>query len=336
MAFVPVTALSIALVASALCGALALPLVLAQGVRMQKRMRLQTRVASGEGTEQTFLAALLRRGIPPLRALARLLLRLRWLRAKCVLCRRALITKGYVADGADAYEAELLVCELLCGAFVSLGLLTWLLTAMPLVALVAPVLFVALMFTRAQKLLERWERRLVEQIPEALRSLGICFTAGYSLQQAFEQVAQDTPEPLGAELMLVSSDICAGKGVEDALAALELRTEAADLRFAIVSLEIQHRTGGSLQELLESAADAALASADLRRQLAVQTAQARLSARIVTVLPLVLVVILSVALEGYLQSFFDSSQGLAILLTALGMEAAGIFAVRRILGVDLG
>jgi tight adherence protein B len=212
----------------------------------------------------------------------------------------------------------------------------FLLTGMLVVAFCGAVLMVVWLFGKAGKVLERWEGRLVEQIPDALRSLGICVNAGYSLQQAFEQTAQDTPEPLGAELRQASFDVCAGRSIEEALAALEKRTKAADLRFVIVALEIQHRTGGSLQELLENAADAVLASADLRRQLAIQTAQARLSAKVITILPLVLVAALSLAMEGYLQTFFSSPEGLAILFVALGMEAVGILAVRRILGVDLG
>jgi Flp pilus assembly protein TadB len=41
-------------------------------------------------------------------------------------------------------------------------------------------------------------------------------------------------------------------------------------------------------------------------------------------------------MEGYLQTFFSSPEGLAILLVALGMEAIGVIIIRRILGVDLG
>jgi tight adherence protein B len=68
----------------------------------------------------------------------------------------------------------------------------------------------------------------------------------------------------------------------------------------------------------------------------VQTSQARLSARVVTLLPLVLVAILSLAMEGYLQTFFSSAEGLTVLFVALAMEFAGVLLIRRILGVDLG
>jgi tight adherence protein B len=330
MALVSAGILTVAVAAAALGGALALPALLGKGIQALHRLRLREHLAdAGEGNA-AFLAGLCQRGVILLRPLSRLLLHIPWLQVSCERCARALTISGYGAVEAGR------ACELLLAGCGLLGLLVLLLTGMPVTALCFVALALALAFGKAQKLLGSWGERLVEQIPDALRSLGICFNAGYSLQQAFEQVASDTPDPLGAELKQASFDIRAGRSIGEALSALEGRTRASDFRFAIVALEIQHRTGGSLQDLLENAADAVLASADLYRQLAVQTAQARLSAKVVTILPLALVAVLSLAMEGYLQSFFSSSEGLAILCAALGMEALGIVAIRRILGVDLG
>jgi tight adherence protein B len=329
MALVTTIALSLAIITTAVGAALALPVAFAQGFQALHRSRLQARVIGAEGSEGGLLVSLGRKGVFHLRPFSRLLLRVPWVAKRCDLCLKALSIRGVVMGANE-------VCECMMALFGMAAIVVFLLTGMLVVALCGAALLAAYLFGKAGKELERWEGRLVEEIPDALRSLGICFNAGYSLQQAFEQTAQDTPEPLGTELRQASFDVCAGRSVEEALAALEKRTKAADLRFVIVALEIQHRTGGSLQELLENAADAVLASADLRRQLAIQTAQARLSARVITILPLILVAVLSLAMEGYLQSFFTSSEGLVILFVALGMEAAGVFAVRRILGVDLG
>ena len=40
-------------------------------------------------------------------------------------------------------------------------------------------------------------------------------------------------------------------------------------------------------------------------------------------------------MPGYLSMFFSSTEGLSILLLALGMEAVGILMIRKILGIDL-
>lgn len=329
MASVSVMLVAVAVLGAGLCGGLVLPMLLSRGLQSANRSRVQAKVVGGAGDKEALLAGLYRNGIVVLRPLAGLLLRIPWLHAQCELCVRALAIKGQ-----RAYPSA--VCETLLAGGALAALVGLLFTGNLFIALCLVLVVGGFAFSKAKKSLSLWEDKLIEQIPDALRSFGICFNAGFSLQQAFEQAALDTPAPLGIELRQASYDVNAGRSIEEALAALETRTQASDLRFAMVALEIQHRTGGSLQELLENAADAVVASCDLRRQLGVQTAQARLSAKVVTILPLVLVAVLSLAMDGYLNTFFSSSAGLAILIIALGMEAIGVLSIRKILGVDLG
>jgi len=312
-----------------LFGALFFPVAVTQIVRIYNRLRLQARIVGRKEEKYSFRAGLLRYGVSYARPITSLLMRNLWFRGKCEQCVSVLTIKGYEANSQS-------VCELLVALSFLVALLVFLLGGTLVTAILMPALSVFLVFGRVNKIQRQWEDKLINQIPDTLRSFGICFSAGYSLQQAFEQTARDTPDPLGRELKQASYDVNAGRSIKEALSALESRVQATDLRFALVALEIQHRTGGGLQELLENAAESVVASHDLRRQLAVQTSQAQLSAKVVTILPLVLVVALSLTMEGYLQRFFSSSEGLAILFLALGMEAIGVLIIRRILGVELG
>ena len=334
MEAVPVICLTLAVVGAAACGALAIPLLFSHGsaavYRTRRQSRLQGRPDDGGKADnrQALFVGLLRNGIQALRPLSNLLLNSRWLSVSLDCFVSALGIKGFVSSPGA-------VCELIALASPLAVLIIFLVTGQLAVAICCVIVALVFAYGKAHKICEKWGEKMIEQIPDALRSLGICFNAGYSLQQAMEQTAQDTAEPLGKELQQASNDVKAGRGIEEALSALEQRTQLADLRFAIVALEIQHKTGGSLQHLLENAADAVTASADLRRQLLVQTAQARLSSKVVTILPLALVALLSLAMPGYLSMFFSSTEGLSILLLALGMEAAGILMIRKILGINL-
>jgi tight adherence protein B len=310
------------------CGAFGLPALLSFVTQASNRARLKGRVAGYEADKDGIVSALLRNGVVVLRPLSRLLLAAGACNKICGDFVKALSDKGRAASAETVLELAVVALVLI---FSSVFLLTGAIT----VAVIAVVLAAFVAKGKSQKALAQRESRLVEQIPDVLRALGICFSAGFSLQQAFEQVANDTEQPLGDELKQTSYDINAGKSVEEALSDLEARTNAEDLSFAIIALEIQHRTGGSLHDLLENAADAVVSSADLRRQLGVQTAQARMSAKVVTLLPLVLVAALSLAMDGYLSMFFSSTEGLMILVVAIGMEIIGITMIRKILGVGL-
>ena len=50
----------------------------------------------------------------------------------------------------------------------------------------------------------------------------------------------------------------------------------------------------------------------------------------------VLIAVFSLVSEGFLDPFFASPMGMALLAIALGMQAAGIVAVRRMLAVEVG
>lgn len=231
--------------------------------------------------------------------------------------------------------APCIVCELLLLCLLISFLLGTFVSASVVVGAGLAIVTIWLILAQASKVIHRWEVRFREQIPDALRSIGVCFSAGFSLQQALEQTARDIADPLGREFVQVTADIRAGRSLEEALRDLEQRTNVAELRFVSVALEIQHHTGGSLQQLLDNAAASILSSFDLHRSLAVQTAQARMSAKVVTLMPLVLVLVLSLMMEGYIQSFFSSPAGLLVFFSALAMEASGILVIRRILGLKL-
>ena len=72
----------------------------------------------------------------------------------------------------------------------------------------------------------------------------------------------------------------------------------------------------------------------LRRSLRVQTAQAKLSARVVAIMPFLLVAAFSLASPDFLSPFFASPLGIGLLTLAIVMQVAGIILVRRALAVD--
>ena len=289
----------LALGLGAVGGALLLPEVLAGASRLLHRAELRARVVAprtGQPTVghvllpgvqttkplqgrkpgefvlallRTLSADVLRNGIPGLRVVSRQLLRLPAL-------QKSLRELLLVAQAGGRHASEETVCEALLAVALASGVLGVVLSGQFVVGLCLAGASVWLISTQAGKRLARREEQLREQIPDALRMIGLCFAAGYSLQQAFEQAADDTPEPLQSELAQTSFDLQAGRSSEEGLDALKRRTQAADLEFVTVALEVQHKTGGSMQEILENAAASIVAGFELRRSLAVQTAQARM------------------------------------------------------------
>lgn len=173
-----------------------------------------------------------------------------------------------------------------------------------------------------------------DSIPDALESMGACFGSGFTLLQTFSQVAREVPGPLGQTFSRCAHVLETGGSAEEALVELREGTYAEELAFVAVALDVQHQSGGAMRQVLAAAADAVKGTLALRRALRVQTAQARLSARVVAVMPFVLVAAFSLVSPDFLMPFFSSPLGYALLALALVMQAAGIALVHRALDVE--
>ena len=183
---------------------------------------------------------------------------------------------------------------------------------------------------------ERCQAAMKEQVPEALRAMGVCFGAGLSLMQTFQQVAREMRDPMRSVFARAARTMEAGRGASEALAAIREGASIPEMSFVAVALDVQHQAGGSMARVLDAAREAVEGELELARSLRVQTAQAKLSARIVSVMPLALVALFSLMSEGFLTPFFSSAEGFALLIIALAMQVAGVLAVRRTLRVETG
>lgn len=182
---------------------------------------------------------------------------------------------------------------------------------------------------------DRRREALREAVPDALRSMSVCFQSGLSLMQTLQQTAAETKEPLSTLFEQAAHRLEVGGGADEALSVLRGSASVPELAFAAVALDVQHQAGGSMKRVLDAARDSVESQNELRRSLRVQTAQAKLSARVVSVMPFVLIALFSLVSEGFLEPFFQSALGLAVLGLALGMQAAGIAMVRRMLKVEV-
>ena len=180
---------------------------------------------------------------------------------------------------------------------------------------------------------EKRREEMREGIPEALQSMKACFQTGYSLSQTICEVERGCSGALKGLFSKVSGVLDTGGSADAALSELKRGSAEAELIFLATALDIQHRTGSSMLQILEATRQSVSDELELKRSLRTQTAQAKLSAQIVTVMPFALIGLFSLVSPGFLGPFFESPMGLALLAVALGMQASGIVLVRKMLKV---
>ena len=291
-----------------------------------ERIRRQSKVQAAVGGNAAYLKRVLANGYPQLRAISDVMLE--W----TVMANWADQVCWWLGEkGFDAKPCCLL--ELCLAAGGSGGLATWVFLGSALPGVACAVSTFAILVVLASRLRTQRREGMREEVPDVLHAMSACFKAGFSLQQTFHHLAKEVRGPLRDCFSRAASSLDLGYPTETVLDTLRRDADVPEMAFVCVALEVQHQAGGSMQHILNSAKETVATELSLHRSLRVQTAQAKLSAQIVTVMPFVLVALISMMSQDFLAPFFSSFTGVMMLLVALGMQVAGIAMARRMLHV---
>lgn len=302
--------------------------MLALSIMATLRRRRVAMAAQGDSLSVSgLLAWRLRNGFAPALSLARFLLRFKHVRETVDEAVITCAEHGF----ATGREPLLTVALVWTGA---LALALGLVTGSPIAPFATLTCVGAIAFVLAGNARDKRQESIREAVPEALESMAACLGSGFTLMQTFRQVSEDVRGPLGETFSRSAHTLEMGGSAERALAELRQGAHASELAFVAVALDVQHQSGGAMRQVLDAANDTVKGELALRRTLRVQTAQAKLSARVVVVMPFVLVAAFSLASPDFLMPFFSSVYGYALLALAIIMQVAGILLVRRALAVD--
>lgn len=270
-----------------------------------------------------------RNGFACLRPLAQMLLKNGRFKAAVSRTTTLLQSRGFVTTEVNLVSlgiaADLFVCvvctlvtgSVLCGIAVTLGASGLCLGAL-------------------KNEQDRQRVKLRETVPDALRSMSVCFNSGLSLLQTLQQVSRELPDPLSALFRNAAQNMETGSSASEALRVFRDDRHVPELSFVAVALDVQHQSGGSMGHVLDAARESVEGELELMRSLRIQTAQAKLSARIVTLMPFVLIALFSLISEDFLLPFFSSFEGLLLLGVALAMQIVGVSIVRAMLKIEVG
>lgn len=219
---------------------------------------------------------------------------------------------------AAVVVAVLLVVRVPAGVSVAAGL----------VALAGPRLLVRWLRTR-------WQRRLAQQLPDALALWAGLLRAGQSSQQALAQVAERQGAPLGDELRFVLGQLRMGVALEEAFGSLRRRAGIQDLRLLSTLLATQRELGGNLAESLQRLADLVRGRLLMEARIDSLTAQGRIQGVVVGTLPLLLLAVLYVMEREAMQVLHTTWQGWTALGAIAALELLGFVLIRRIVRIEI-
>jgi tight adherence protein B len=220
----------------------------------------------------------------------------------------------------------------LCMMVVVLGLLLQmnllLLLVLAIVIARMPLLWLS---RKANKRRKAFEKKL----PETLDYISRAMRAGHGLTSAIGMVGKEFADPIGQEFKTVFDEISFGISFKEAIGQLADRIQSNDINFFVISLMIQHETGGNLTELLDGLASTVRERVKLRGKVRTLASEGRASAWVLGSIPFALAGILSLISPGYMSVLWTTPQGQKLILIAGGLMAVGFFLLNRIVQIKV-
>jgi len=172
-------------------------------------------------------------------------------------------------------------------------------------------------------------QQMEEQLPEVLDMLARSLKAGHAFTGGLQMISQEFSDPAGTEFRKTLDEINFGIAYEDALKNMVARMDSDDLKLFVISVIIQRESGGNLAEILENIARLIRARFVLKGQIKTLSAEARLSAVILTGLPFFVGFLIFFLNRDYVQLLIVDPIGHVLLIVGGIMLLMGIIIMRR-------
>lgn len=177
--------------------------------------------------------------------------------------------------------------------------------------------------------------RFNELLPEAIDLLTRALKAGHSINAAIEMVSREVPDPVGTEFRRTFEEQNFGLPMREAMTNLALRVPIPDVQFLVTAILVQKETGGNLVEILEKTAGVLRERLRLKGQLAIYTAQGRLTGWILAGLPFFLFIGLSIVNPDYGKVLLTDPLGRNLIYAGLILMVIGGYVIRKIIDVKV-
>ena len=172
-----------------------------------------------------------------------------------------------------------------------------------------------------------------EQLPDLLQLIAASLQSGFSLPQALDGVVQENTQPAAGEFSRALTEARIGADLEDALDGVANRMNSDDLRWTVMAIRIQRQVGGNLAEVLQNTVGTMRERAYLRRQVRALSAEARLSAYILSVLPPLVGCWLLFIDPTYMRPLYTTLAGLLLLAVTVVLYVVGVLWMRKVIRV---
>ncbi|MBQ9788531.1 MAG: type II secretion system F family protein [Lentisphaeria bacterium] len=174
-----------------------------------------------------------------------------------------------------------------------------------------------------------------EQLEEALGNISGSLKAGFSINQAFDEIAEQHKSPISVEFRLLTQEIRLGVNMEEALANMQNRLQSSDFDLVVTAVITARQTGGELTSTLERLAGLIRERMRITRKLEAMTSMGRLQATLIGLMPFMLLWGMYYVSPHMVTAFFDTTFGFIALGVAIVLDIIGFLVIKKITTIDI-
>lgn len=214
-------------------------------------------------------------------------------------------------------------------------LVAWVLSANPIVAIVAALAAGALPGLAVARIRRRHVDAFRQQIPDLLMLIAGALRAGNGLAQALAGAAAEIAPPARQELALMLREQRLGATLAESLAGLQRRLRVEETALFASALRIGTESGGNVADALESLADATRRKLAIEGKIRALTAQGRLQAWVMTMLPAGVAALLGAFDPEAMRPLLADWRGWVVCAVVALMQVAGFLTIRRLVAIEI-
>ncbi len=173
------------------------------------------------------------------------------------------------------------------------------------------------------------------QLEDALSSMSSSLKAGFSINQAIDEIAKTNIKPISMEFRQLMQEIRLGVSMEIALHEMCNRLNSSDFELVATAITTARQTGGELTSIFDRLANMIRERNRINNKLRAMTSMGKMQAYIIALMPLVLLVIIGKIAPAMVAFFFQTFIGIVLLITCVILVIIGFLWIKKILTIDI-
>lgn len=178
-------------------------------------------------------------------------------------------------------------------------------------------------------------RKFNIQLEEALGVISSSLKAGFSINQALDEVAGQNLHPVSVEFRLLTQEIRLGVPLEQALENMNRRLGSDDFELVATAILTARQTGGELTGTLERVASLIRERVKIANKIHALTAVGRLQAIVISAMPFFLMYMMTRLHPSLMHEFFRSPAGMLSVVGVVVLDVLGFLWIRKITAIEV-